>query len=185
MIPATGEHEGFEKAIKDLNLTENQEMQEEARKQVAIIDELLSKDDYKEINAEFDKMKKPVRIYDQPWYQLCGAKSIAAMARQLQIEPQYDIFYSQFSEIAHSEAFRKHILVKEEGIVFEPIGHLEGIQTFLNIVLILALRIYQTILNEYRPGELSNFSRKYSEEWRSRLHTIKDVKYTVPKHTTI
>jgi hypothetical protein len=107
------------------------------------------------------------------------------MAEQLGIRPQYDIFYSQFSEIAHSEAFRKHILFKGESMVFEPIRQLEGIRTFLTIVLTFAFRIYQSILKEYRPGELSNFGRKYVEEWRSRFQNIKDIKYTVSKNTTI
>jgi hypothetical protein len=185
MIPTTDEQKRFEEAIKQLNLSQDQEMQEEAKKQVAAIDKVLSKDEYKEINAEFDKMKRPGRDYDQPWYRPSGAKSLADMAAHLGIRPQYDIFYSQFSEIAHSEAFQKHILIKEQGIIFEPIRQLEGIRTFLTIVLSLAIRIYQSILKEYRPGELSNFGQKYLTEWRSRFHSIKDVKYAISKHTTI
>lgn len=185
LIPTTNEHMRFEKAIKELNLTEDGEMQQEAIKQIASIDKLLLKDEFKDINAEFDKMRKPGRDYDERWYRPCGAKSIADMARQLGIEPLYDIFYSQFSEIAHSEAFRKHVSFKEAGIVFEPIRQLEGIGTFLTTVLTVAIRIYQSILKEYRPGELSNFSRKYSEEWRSRFLNIKQVKYTVSKSVTI
>jgi len=40
-------------------------------------------------------------------------------------------------------------------------------------------------LKEYRPGELSNFGRKYLEEWRSRFQDIKDVKYTISQNSTI
>jgi hypothetical protein len=185
MIPATNEHKRFEKAIGELKLTQNLEMQEEAKKQVAAIDKVLSKDEYKEMNAEFDKMKKPLRDYDQRWYRPCGVKSIADIAERLGIKPQYDIFYSQFSEIAHSEALRKHILVNEQGIVFEPIRQLEGIRTFLTIVLTFTFHIYRSILSEYRPGELSNFSKKYVEEWRIRFRSIKDVKYTVSENVTI
>jgi hypothetical protein len=185
MILTTDEHKRFEKAIEQLKLRQNLEMQEEAKKQVAAIDKVLSKDEYKEINAEFDKMRRPSRDYDQRWYRPCGAKSIAHMAELLGMKPQYDIFYSQFSEIAHSEALRKHILVKEQGIVFEPIRQLEGIRTFLTIVLTLAFQIYRSILKEYRPDELSNFSKKYVEEWRSRFRSIKDVKYTVSENITI
>jgi len=185
VIPTTNEHKRFEKAVEQLKLSQDQEMQREAVKQVAAIDELLSKNEYKEINAAFDKMRKAGRDYDQPWYRPCGANSIADMAEQLGIKPQYDIFYSQFSEIAHSEAFRKHISVKGEGIVFEPIRQLEGIRSFLTIVLTFAFRIYQSILKEYRPGELSNFGRKYLEEWRSRFQNINDVKYTISQNSTI
>jgi len=185
MIPTTDEHKRFEKAIGQLKLTQNLEMQEEAKRQIAAIDKVLSKDEYKEINAEFDKMRRPSRDYDQRWYRSCGAKSIAHMAEVLEMKPQYDIFYSQFSEIAHSEGLRKHILVNEKGIVFEPIRQLEGIRTFLTIVLTLAFQIYRSILNEYRPDELSNFSKKYVEEWRSRFRSIKDVKYTVSDNITI
>jgi len=185
MVPKTDEQKRFEEAIKELNLSQDQPMQEEARKQLAAIDKVLSKDEYKEINAEFDKMKRRGRDYDQPWYRPSGARSLADMAARLGVKPQYDIFYTQFSEIAHSEAFAKHILIKEQGIVFEPIRQLERVRTFLTIVLSLAIRIYQLILKEYRPEELSNFGRKYLEEWRLRFHTIKDVKYTVSRHTTI
>jgi hypothetical protein len=185
MIPSTEEQKTFEETIKDLNLSQNREMQEEARKHGAAIDAMLLKDEYKDINTEFDKMRKSRRDYDQPWYRPSGAKSIADMAKRLGMKPQYDLFYSQFSEIAHSQAFRKHIMIKGQGIVFEPIRQLEGIRPFLTIVLSLAIRIYQSILKEYRAGELPNFSRKYVEEWRSRFLSIKDVKYTVSNHTTI
>jgi hypothetical protein len=185
VIPTTSEHLRFKKAIKQLNLSQDGEKQQDASKEISEIDKLLSKDGYKEINAEFDKIKMSNRDYDKQWYLPCGAKSIADMARQLEIEPQYDIFYAQFSEIAHAQSFRKHILVKGKGIVFEPIRHLEGIRSFLTIVLALAIGLYQSVLNEYRSGELPNFSRKYLEEWRSRFLSIKDVKYTVSEDTMI
>ena len=49
----------------------------------------------------------------------------------------------------------------------------------LTYVPIIALKTYRMILKHYRPLETENLSKKYAEQWRTPLHTIKDVEQKV------
>lgn len=179
LISGTDENSKFTKVLQNLSLMGDpsyaSKLEQKAKKQELAINSILANGDYKDINAEFDRIKK--RDHDQHWYSPWGPSSIRDMANRLQLDSEYTVLYSQFSDVTHSTAFKKHIGFDGEAAIFEPVRHLKGIKTLLSVVISLAIKIYRSILTKYRPGELSNFNRKYQEEWRERFRTIKTVKY--------
>jgi len=44
-----------------------------------------------------------------------------------------------------------------------------------------AIRCYRAILGEYRSGELTNFSRKYTEKWRIAYLNVPKIQYQEKK----
>ena len=181
IIPGTKEREAFQTTLEKISSIvdpdEEKQKMEEAKKQIANIDKILGQSEFRDINDEFDKIKK--RQHDEPWYKPGGPSSLKDMANRLGLNSEWELFYTQFSEISHAQALRKHIRFKKNEIVFEPIRYLEGIDVLLRMTLSFAIRTYRTILQHYRPEELTNFGRKYLTEWRERFWSIKGVNYKV------
>ena len=153
--------------------------QEDIQKQIASIEKLISNDDYRALNHEFEKMKSKKTGLDVDWFRLGGPKSRYKMAKNLGFEAQYTIFYSQYSDAMHATATKEHIKFEDEILTFVPLRNLEGIKSLLQPVMTYCLAIYQAVLGYFRPGELQNFARKYATEWRQRFLSIKTVKYRV------
>ena len=152
------------------------EKSEEFQEDLESIDKTLNHPEFKKINEEFDRIKR--RSYDKPWYTPWGPNSISDMAQRLGFELEYDIFYTQLSEISHSQSLDSQVSFKEERIRFEPIRNLKEIDTILRMTLGMAVDIYRLILNHYRPSEIVNFNKKHMEEWRERFLKIKKVNYS-------
>lgn len=177
VTPGTDEHKGFSKILETFDFPQDGAPTEvEVTKRISEIDELLATEKYKDINAEFEKLRRG--RHDPPWYKPSGPSSLADMAERLGLRGQYELFYAQLSQITHAEAFGKQIGIGANEISFKSVRHLEGIRPFLLLVLSLSMNLYRIILGHYREGELSNFSKKYVEEWRTRFLSIKDVRYT-------
>lgn len=179
-IPGTEENKTFNKILDLLPPIKAKVVSEEsvgkAKKQVEVINKILSQVGFDSINKEFERLR---RKYDPPWYQPWGVNSLKDMAERLGRNAEYQILYSFFSGIAHGENLKIQVELKKEKITFEPIRHLKEIDDVLRNTIALALRLYQKILEYFRPEELPNFSRKYVEEWRERFRSIPKVTYKV------
>jgi hypothetical protein len=177
LIPGTDENKAFQSNLQQIPQIPSQIL-EEAHRQVKEIDRVLGSDENKSINEEFNNLKtKSKRPYDPAWYRPWGPKSIGEMAGKLGRNSEYEVFYSQLSNVTHSGAFKQYVRFEGKNLVFEPIRHLKGIKTLLTIVITLAFRIYRMILAHYRFGELENFKTKYINEWQKRFFSIRDVTY--------
>jgi hypothetical protein len=172
-IPGTPEHTKFRKACAGILTDPDIEKDiQEAITQVAEITRILADDDFREINAEFNRLKKPDKDHDVYWYQPWGPNSLSGMARRLGLSGEYVLFYSLFSKATHCSDFRRHVNIEKSGLNFQPIRHLEDISTVLNISLSYAIAIYHMVLTRYRSDELPAFVRKYRKEWQSRFRNI-------------
>lgn len=178
-VPGTPENLSIQTMLKDhpypIDLSREEHIVEDARKQLKSIDTILKQPVFKPINYQFDKIKK--RDFDEHWYAPSGVRSLREIARKLDVLPEYTIFYASFSNVVHSQAIQKHISIERDGVIFQPTRYLESIAMVLNTSITLAIKIYRQILMKYREGEVENFGRKYSTEWRTRFFSIKDVKY--------
>jgi hypothetical protein len=181
-IPGTPEHTKFRKACAGLLTNPNVEKDvQEAATQVEEITRILADVDFREINAEFDRLKKPDKDHDVHWYQPWGPNSLSDMASRLGLSGEYVVFYTLFSKATHCSGFRRHVNIEKNGLYFQPIRHPEGISTVLNISLSYAIDIYRMVLERYRSDELPAFSRKYQKEWQSRFRNIPTEKYNVTR----
>ena len=184
-VSSSSEHELFSRKVEKYSeslLGRIQEHNDDAKQQADAIDELLGKEPYAEINQNFERLKGR-RKFDVPWYKPDGPNSVADMARKVDHGAEYEVFYSQYSQIMHASAQLDNVKFKANSVIFEPIRKLDRLKTLLNVGIGFSIRAYQRILKQYRPEELPNFSKKYSQEWRDAFLTITEVTYNVQHHS--
>lgn len=175
-IKGTPENALFQKHLKALydfnDLNKQTKIETEGVQQDADFTRILTNQNNKSINEDFDKLKKK---HDVAWYSPHGPSSIADMAKRLNLESEYEFFYTQFSDITHAGAFDKNIKFEGTAVIFEPIRSPENIDTILTVVASLAFRVFRLIINKYLPAELTTFTHNYVTQWRSRFLSIPKV----------
>jgi hypothetical protein len=175
-IAGTPENQAFSHVYSRFNLqasTASTKETQATNNQIAEIDKALADPEFASINAEFDKMKR--KDHDASWHKP-AINSIRKIAEDLQREPEYDTIYSTFSELVHGSRFSPHMRIERNNVSLTPIRGLRGIDTLLLMVLSYSFEIYIRLLKQYRPGEESNFSKKYVEDWQQRFMSIKRIK---------
>ena len=151
----------------------------DTEKRLRQLNDFLAKDEYSEINAEFDRLKKR---HDVHWYiPFNGPNSIADIAGKLKMKAHYDILYTQLSAIFHAQNLEDQVKIKEEIVTLIPVRHLREFNTLLTYAFSFIFLTYSTILSEYRPGELTNFSKKYVEEWGERFRKLIKIRIEYKK----
>lgn len=154
------------------------QLEEEGKKSLAEINDLLGQSVYKSINKSFEDYKKKRKLtYEPPWHAPLGLSSVRQIAVDLGRLHEYETFYSASSEVMHSSKHKDHVVFKEGKMHFQPIRYLEGISIVLHLSLSMMLKMYMLVLDHYRPGERPAFQRKYVADWQQAFRNIKSVKY--------
>ena len=176
-IPGTTEHNHFRKYTDTLSdmedLPKRAALESEASRQDDDISAILTNSNNNLINDAFDKLKQ--RHFDVAWYRPSGPRSIGDMAKRLKLDAEYDVFYSQFSDISHAGAFEKHVKFDGKAVIFEPIRSPEGIQTVVKVVATLAFRVFRLIIAKYFPQDMHSFKQSYITHWRTRFLSVPEV----------
>jgi hypothetical protein len=179
----------FDAIVTELSenlINKSEEIELRARKQIGDIDELLSKDRYKDINDHFQGyIHKKNLPFEPSWYKVYGINSVRQIAINVERLPEYEFLYSITSEVMHSASYRHHFKFENGQLVFEPIRCLKDIKTIINFIVSCAVRTYMDVLIFYRPTEIPAFRTKYAEDWRDRFFGVKDVEYGEPFEKTI
>jgi hypothetical protein len=177
VIPGTSEYEHFKKHTAILsNMKDSKKsaiLEAEARRQDLNISRILTNSKNNSINAVFDKLRK--RHFDVAWYRPSGPCSIGDIAKKLQLDAEYDFFYSLFSDISHVGAFEKHVKFDGKAVVVEPIRSPEGIRTVVNVVATLALRVFRLIIGKFFPQDMESFKQSYITQWRTRFLSVPEI----------
>ncbi len=180
-IEGTPEHESFSHVRDQLNVdpgAKNPEMENQAQTHLAEVNRILAQDSFKEIDEELERLKNKNRQKIEPsWYKPFQVHSLRHMAKLIKRHAEYDIFYSQGSEVTHAARYKDHIKISSGRITFKPIRLLEGLKSLLFSTISIVLKTYKIVLNFYRPGEVNNFNKKYMNEWRETFLNMKSVKY--------
>lgn len=180
-IEGTAEHDSFSHVREQLNVdpgVKDPKGKAEAESHLSEVNRILAQDSFKEIDKEFEKLKNNNRQKLEPsWYKPFQVHSLRHMAKLINRHAEYDIFYSQGSEVTHAARYKDHIKFSSGKISFIPIRFLEGIRSLLFSTIATVFKTYKLVLSIYRPGEVTNFNKKYIEEWRERFLHIKSVKY--------
>ncbi len=180
LLSDTSERERFSPVGEYLDLgaaVNSPDVQAQAQQELDQINGVLSQPSYIDINAAFEKHVNLNRPDHEPaWYMPLGKQSLRQIAEELQRLPLYEMVYSPGSQYVHSSSYRDHVSFSGQGdITLHPIRDLLGLADYATVPLNILLMTYRSILRQYRPGELSNFARKYANDWRSRITNVRTL----------
>jgi len=140
------------------------------------IENHLSNPPFNEINDALDQARGN-RPYDVSWYSTFGVESVRQLANTLNRLHEYDIFYSQTSQVMHSSAYKNHISFQGGKISIEQIRGLKGLKTAIQFVASTTFHTYRAVLTHYRPAQLPEFKDKYIDFWQKPFLSIPDINY--------
>jgi hypothetical protein len=148
------------------------------------INELLAKEPFAQANAELEKARGS-RQYEPPWHKPLGEKSVRGIAKSLNRLHEYEIFYVQSSEMMHASRHAPHIKIQKGHVKLEPIRHLDGLDTILRFTLSIVFHTYRKVLDQYRPGQLTEFNARYIRDWREAFTIMPNIQYKGDSNPTL
>lgn len=185
-VPGSPEQAKFAAEMGKYGLNITDELKERSQRQLREIGRILAQRELATINADFDAaMAKRRLTHDVAWHYPLGQKTFATMARTTGNGALYIILYSGASEVMHSSSDDQHVHFKDGKLTIVPIRSLSGFESIFRFSVSIALDLYRRILQEYRPGELPGFSRKYVEQWQKQYLNFLKIKYEVTQVITI
>lgn len=154
------------------------QMESEGQKYLQEIDRILAQASFTDINKDIEVYRAKNNLkYEPQWYAPLGSRSVRQLAKDVKRLHEYELIYSESSEVMHSTSSKHHIKFSHGHITLTPIRHLEGIDSVVQFSMGMVLKIYMTVLNHYRQSEIGDFSKKYIENWRQEFRGILSVKY--------
>lgn len=156
--------------------SERPSLEGEAKRHLKEVDRILAQPDFKNIDLEFDALRKR-RKHDPFWYEPLGMRSLRAIAKAVQREPEYEFFYGRGSSITHTSQYKDQIRFSHGKVSFKQIRHLSGIEQLVTFVGLTALKSFHHTLLQYRNEEAPAFLKKYLEDWRAPFQTVRPVTY--------
>lgn len=150
---------------------------EDAARQVSEIIRVLYTERFAPVNARFDVLRGN-RPYDPPWHAVVGAPSFRQVCAKAGRLPEYEVFYTIGSEIAHASSQRGHYSLRSGEVAFHAIRSLEALTPLLRFVVPTCLKTFFVVLEAYRPDEVSALRTKYRDEWRSAFFSLRTVTYS-------
>jgi hypothetical protein len=178
-IPGTIEEQAMSRitALLGFNIHANRpNLAAEGRSRLTEINRILAQPSLKDIDREFTSASGK-RKHDPEWYELDGLTSIRQVAHKVGRLPEYEFFYSKGSQVAHTGSYKDHVRFVSGEVRFLPVRHLADLNLLLNFTVSVALGTFKKVLDRYRPGEVTAFSRKYLEDWRDPFQNVTSVKY--------
>jgi uncharacterized protein DUF5677 len=154
-----------------------QEITDSCNKQIKEIDRVLSQTEFAKANSAFDKHKKGKR--EVSWYVPLGESNLRTIAEKVDRLPLYLILYGGASEVMHTSSYDHHIKIGRGEVTFHSIRSPEGFENIFRFTVSIALYTFRRILQEYRPGEVAAFGRKYSENWQKEFLNLPKIVYKV------
>ena len=173
----SSESQEFSSVVKDFGIKLDDHVRDSAKETIKEIDRVLSQPKFAEINRDFDNCRK--RKNDPAWYVPLGQPSFASICRAVGRGSVYALLYSGASEVMHSSNYGHHVKFGDKKLTVEPIRSVEGFENVFRFSLPIALHTFMKILDKYRAGERTAFSRKYLENWRHEFMNFPEIKYQV------
>jgi hypothetical protein len=181
------EWQEFLSVVNDFGIRIHDELRDSDKTKILEIDQALSQPKYFGVNKEFDEHRKGKR-YDPAWYAPLlpkGQRNLGAISRAVDRGSQYRLLYSGASEVMHASNYGHHVKFSDGKLTLVPIRFLEGFDLVLSFSLSTAIQTYRAVLRRYRPDELTNFARKYVENWQNEFRNMPKVKYRSDPEDTV
>ncbi len=179
--PGSAESQEFIAMMNKSGVQMNDELRESAKQQIQDIDRVLSQPKFATISSDIEKHRNGKR-FDPAWYVPLGERTLRAMSGAVGKASQYVFVYSGASEVMHTSSYEHHVKIGSGEVTFQPIRSVEGFGNVFRFSAIIALSTFRRILEEYRPGEITAFRRKYSEKWQKEFINFPQI--TVKVETT-
>lgn len=148
----------------------------DAAKHLSEVDRILSQPDFQSIDADFTQVKGR-RKRDPDWYTLDGLSSIRQVAESVGRVAEYECFYSKGSQVTHSGSYKDQVLFTAGHLRLKPVRRLDGFNELLNAIVTTCIATYKSVLQQYRPGEMEAFGKKYLADWQGPFMNAPDLKY--------
>ena len=139
----------------------------------------------REVNELFnEKVSKSGK--DRDWYVPFGVSDLRTMAVEVDKnigvgeEGMYKLLYSHYSNTVHglSMDHQWHFDEALGQVIFDHIRTVESLDEVFQMAFSYTFMLYRKILNEYRPGEIGAYNRRYVAEWRDASINIPKVEIT-------
>jgi Family of unknown function (DUF5677) len=181
VIWGTRESSAFVEKMKQLGedlFSERDDIEAEGTKVIAEADRILAQPQLAAANAAFDAYttSRGRKLSEPEWYQVLGKPTVRSIAEELKRLPDYVLYYSKGSEVAHASPMQGHVQLKGKGAVAHPIRNPEGADRLLKFASNNALHTFMRVLQVYQSDELPRFGAKYVREWRSAFLNIPKIK---------
>ncbi|MBI5683759.1 MAG: hypothetical protein HZC54_01635 [Verrucomicrobia bacterium] len=170
-LPNTPEATKYPDIAKFLSTSE--ELVRRIPSQIQVLDKLLLQPDLKPVDDKFQEYYTK-HGYDKDWFKVYGLPSqsisLRAIAKSISKEFEYTWVYRPFSDDVHaSDMWRSIQLGAGNRVWLTPIREPQGIPETVQFAISFTARLYEMILNQYRPNEAAdNFKRKKAE-WEPRV----------------
>ena len=164
----------FMELYKDFNFAQVanwDELAKMAKTNLSAINSKLSLPTLKPINEMIEKTNR------LDWYKSLDVKNLRELAKLVNEEPTYDLYYAKFSDVMHASSYRDQIRIKSGSIELEPIRTLDDALGVIVLSCHIATIGYRAILERYRKDELQNFAQKYITDWSEPVRNIRSVNY--------
>jgi hypothetical protein len=180
-IIGTPENKNYEERFQTLGRNQaviSPDIESDAKKHLAEVNRLLEQEDFKSIDAAFERIASRRKNYEPNWYTPLGKTSIRQIAQEVGRVPEYEIYYTRGSDVTHSGLYKDHIKFMPGNARLKNIRHLSDAHDLLTDIMGIAVHTFQRIIETYRSGEETAFSKKYTEDWRDSFLSVKYVQYS-------
>ncbi|MGD1120234.1 MAG: DUF5677 domain-containing protein [Dehalococcoidales bacterium] len=182
LIKGTAQQQKFQNDIKELIIFSKLDFDKDkelANKQLEEINKILNQPVFKQIYEQFEVIYKKGKR-EPNWYTpILQNGSLGIIARAVGRYPQYLFYYDKGSKVMHSSSYTDHIKFskKDNKIIFEPIRYLNDIDYLFRYSMQMIVHTYSSIIKKYRAGEVNNYIKKYTKDWRNYCLNIPGVNY--------
>lgn len=163
-IPGSKEREQFLKVIEPhrdaMNLDEDA-LERAGRARVKEIDAHLNKPEFKKLNQRYNKLKKK-----NAWYAAIGKNTFRDVCDALDRLPEYELFYSPASKIAHASSMKMQVAQQKGHLALKPITSTRIVRDLLQYLIPMTTHLLRDVITYYEPDELGGFDDRYLERWR-------------------
>jgi hypothetical protein len=169
--PSTDQGKEFARLIKKDRIAANMVLTVPpslVRSSIANLESLLKRPEYKDANAEYQRMRK-TGTKNPYWYSLYGGpKNVEKLADHLGLVAMYHILYRQWSSSTHGTDIIHGKISQSEtghGAILQLRLPTEA-QTLTVLAVSLALELYQLFINRYAPDKANVYKSWYKKEIR-------------------
>ena len=161
--------------LKDLE-DELSGLNDDAEQELQKMEAFLEEEPWKSVNEAINRQRGKAK-FDRPWYAGFGVRSLRQMSERVGRLGEYEILYSEGSEVLHASNYRRHIRMGQKHIALEPIRHSAEMDKLIRTTASIVLFTYSKIMQDYCQDRVAEFHQVYLDLWRMPFINIPKVNY--------
>lgn len=175
LVVGTDEYHAFEEARR-LNASfdpADSSKQSDYQSYIAALDRILAKPEFVGINQMFQGYANANQGREAEWYYDSSVPksqrvtSIAKLAASVGSKGEYQAIYKYSSYFVHGSYTGTHLKNEPGAVIVAPLRTPEGWRQVFIFMISMGCDVFRQLIDQYRPGELQQFVKKYVEGWRN------------------